>query len=113
MYAIVDIAGQQFKVSKDAKLLVPKIAGEVNQEVQFDKVLLVADKGKVTVGTPLIDGAVVKAKILGYERGEKILVYKKKRRKGYEVKRGHRQDLTAITIKSIKAKGSTSTKEEN
>ncbi len=106
MYAIVDIAGQQFRVSKDQKLLVPKIQGKENDEVQLDKVLLLADKGKVTVGMPVIEGASVKAKILGFERGKKILVYKKKRRKGYEVKNGHRQDLTSIMIKSIKAKSS-------
>jgi large subunit ribosomal protein L21 len=106
MYAIVDIAGQQFRVIKDQKLLVPKIPGKENEEVLLDKVLLVADKGKVTVGQPVIEGASVKAKILGFERGKKIMVYKKKRRKGYEVKRGHRQDFTSIMIKSIKAKAS-------
>ncbi len=106
MYAIVDIAGQQFKVIKDQKLVVPKIQGKENEEVLLDKVLLVADKGKVTVGQPIIEGASVKAKILGFERGKKIMVYKKKRRKGYEVKRGHRQDFTSIMIKSIKAKAS-------
>jgi large subunit ribosomal protein L21 len=112
MYAIVDIAGQQFKVSKDDRVLVPKISGSPNDEVQLDKVLLIGDKGKVTVGQPLIDGAVVKAKIVGPERAKKVIVYKKKRRKGYEVKRGHRQQLTSIVIKSIKAKGASS-KEEN
>lgn len=112
MYAIVDIAGQQFRVSKNEKLLVPKIPGDANQEVQLDKVLLIGDKGKITIGQPLIDGAVVKAKILGPERGKKIIVYKKKRRKGYEVKRGHRQDFTSIMIKSIQTK-SASKKEDN
>lgn len=106
MYAIVDIAGQQFRVSKDQRLLVPKIQGKENDEVNLDKVLLLADKGKVTIGQPLIEGASVKAKILGFERGKKILVYKKKRRKGYEVKNGHRQDFTAIKIQGIKGKSS-------
>lgn len=104
MYAIVDISGKQFKVSKDDKILVPKIAGEAGRDVDLERVLLVSDKSKVTVGKPLVEGAAVKAKILGFERGKKVLVFKKKRRKGFEVKRGHRQDYTSLMIKSIRSK---------
>jgi large subunit ribosomal protein L21 len=104
MYAIVDIAGQQFKVSKDDKILVPKVEGQVDEKVEFNNVLLISDKGKVAVGKPFLEGAKVKAKILGFERGKKIVVYKKKRRKGYEVKRGHRQNFTSIKIEGISKK---------
>ena len=103
MYAIVDIAGKQFKVSKNDNILVPKVAGEVGKSVEFDKVLLVSDKGKVSVGQPTLKGAMVKAKILSFERGKKVIVYKKKRRKGFEVKKGHRQDYTKLEIQSIAA----------
>ncbi|MFQ5863660.1 MAG: 50S ribosomal protein L21 [bacterium] len=101
MYAIVDIAGKQFKVSKNDKILVPKLEGKVGKNVEFDKVLLLSDKGKITVGQPVIKGASVKAKILGFERGKKVTVFKKKRRKGYKVKSGHRQDYTELMIKGI------------
>ncbi|MCG8605475.1 50S ribosomal protein L21 [bacterium] len=104
MYAIVDIAGNQFKVEKDQELLVPKIDSDVGKSIEFEQVLLVSNKGKVSVGQPFIDGAKVKAEILGATRGEKVVVFKKKRRKGYEVKRGHRQDFTSVKIKSITAK---------
>jgi large subunit ribosomal protein L21 len=104
MYAIVDIKGNQFKVAKDEELLLPKIAGDVGKSVEFEQVLLVSNKGKVSVGQPFIEGAKVKAEILGAARGKKVVVFKKKRRKGYEVKRGHRQDFTSVKIKSISAK---------
>ena len=103
MYAIIDIAGKQFKVSKNDNILVPKVTGEVGKSVEFDKVLLVSDQGKVSVGQPTLKGATVKAKILSFERGEKVIVYKKKRRKGFEVKKGHRQDYTKLEIQSIAA----------
>ncbi|TDI85212.1 MAG: 50S ribosomal protein L21, partial [Caldithrix sp.] len=103
MYAIVDIAGKQFKVSKEDNILVPKVAAEVGKSVEFDKVLLVSDNGKVLVGQPTLKGATVKAKVLSFERGEKVIVYKKKRRKGFEVKKGHRQDYTKLEIQSIVA----------
>ncbi len=103
MYAIIDIAGKQFKVSDKDNILVPKIAGEVGKSVEFDRVLLVSDQGKVSVGQPTLKGATVKAKILSFERGEKVIVYKKKRRKGFEVKRGHRQDYTKLEIQRIVA----------
>lgn len=103
MYAIVDIAGKQFKVSKKDNILAPKITGEIGKSVEFDKVLLVSDMGKVSVGQPALKGATVKAKILGFERGKKVTVFKKKRRKGYQVTRGHRQDYTKLEIQSITA----------
>lgn len=103
MYAIVDIAGKQFKVSKEDNILVPKVAAEVGKSVEFDKVLLVSDNGKVLVGQPTLKGATVKAKVLSFERGKKVIVYKKKRRKGFEVKKGHRQDYTKLEIQSIVA----------
>lgn len=105
MYAIVDIAGKQFKVSKDDQLRVPKVDAEVGKSIEFDKVLLVSDdKGKVTVGQPTVKGAKVKAKVVEFGRDEKVVVFKKKRRKGYRVKRGHRQDYTNVQIQSISAK---------
>lgn len=113
MYAIVDIAGKQFKVSKDDKILVPKISGEVGKSVDVGKVLLISDNGKVSVGKPVVEGASVKAKIVGFERGKKVIVFKKKRRKGYRVKKGHRQDYTNLTIESISMSSkSTSKKKE-
>lgn len=101
MYAIVDIAGRQFRVSKGDTISVPKLDGDVGKSVVFDRVLLVSDKGKLTVGQPVVEGMTVKAKIEGFGRGRKITVFKKKRRKGYQVKRGHRQDYTNIVIQSI------------
>lgn len=101
MYAIVDIAGKQFKVSKNDSILAPKIDGEVGKTVQLDKVLLISDKGKVSIGQPVIDGANVKAKVLGFERGKKVIVFRKKRRKGFRVRRGHRQDFTRLEIQGI------------
>lgn len=112
MYAIVDIAGKQFKVSKEDNILVPKVAAEVGKSVEFDKVLLVSDNGKVFVGQPTLKGATVKAKVLSFERGKKVIVYKKKRRKGFEVKKGHRQDYTKLEIQSIVASMSKKEPEE-
>ncbi|MCH7679613.1 50S ribosomal protein L21 [candidate division KSB1 bacterium] len=112
MYAIVDIAGKQFKVSKKDNILVPKVAAEVGKSVEFDKVLLVSDNGKVLVGQPTLKGATVKAKVLSFERGKKVIVYKKKRRKGFEVKKGHRQDYTKLEIQSIVASMSKKEPEE-
>jgi large subunit ribosomal protein L21 len=114
MYAIVEIAGQQFKVAKDQKVFVNRLQGEEGSKVSFDKVLLV-DDGKVTVGAPAIKGAEVTAKILGHLKGDKLIVFKKKRRKGYKKKNGHRQFLSEIQIESISvsgAKKATAKKEE-
>lgn len=101
MYAIVEIAGQQFKVAKDQKVYVHRLASEEGSSITFDKVLLVDDSGSVTVGAPAIDGAQVGAKVLEHLKGEKVIVFKKKRRKGYRVKNGHRQALTQILIEDI------------
>jgi large subunit ribosomal protein L21 len=105
MYAIVEIAGHQFKVEKDQKVFVNRLATEEGKQVAFDNVLLVADGDKVTVGAPAIDGAQVGAKVLNHLKGDKVIVFKKKRRKGYRVKNGHRQSLTEIQIVSIAASG--------
>ncbi len=104
MYAIVEIAGQQFKVAKDQKVFVHRLQGEEGSNVTFDNVLLV-DNGSVTIGAPAIEGAAVTAKILNHLKGDKVIVFKKKRRKGYRVKNGHRQSLTQIQIESIAASG--------
>jgi large subunit ribosomal protein L21 len=103
MYAIVEIAGQQFKVQKDQKVFVHRLDDEAGKKLEFDRVLLVEDAGKVTLGAPAIEGAKVTAEVLEHVKGDKVIVFKKKRRKGYRVKNGHRQQFTAITIKSIKA----------
>ncbi|MGY5846263.1 50S ribosomal protein L21 [Salegentibacter sp. HM20] len=105
MYAIVEIAGQQFKVAKDQKVFVNRLAGEEGDSVSFDKVLLTGDGDNVTLGAPAIDGASVGAKITRHLQGDKVIVFKKKRRKGYKKKNGHRQALTEIVIESISAKG--------
>ena len=113
MYAIVEIAGQQFKVAKDQRVYVNRLAGEEGDSISFDKVLLTADGDDVTVGAPAIDGALVGAKINRHLKGDKVIVLKKKRRKGYRVKNGHRQALTEILIEGIELKGgkkATSTK---
>ena len=101
MYAIVDIAGQQFKVEKERKLYVHRLKAEEGATITFDKVLLVDNEGTVKVGAPYIDGASVTAKVLTHLKGEKVIVFKKKRRKGYQKKNGHRQYLTQIQIENI------------
>lgn len=103
MYAIVEIAGQQFKVEKDQSIFVHRLEGEEGSNVDFDKVLLIEDGKKINVGTPIVEGAKVSAKILNHLKGDKVIVFKKKRRKGYRKKNGHRQYLTKIQIENIKA----------
>ncbi len=103
MYAIVTIAGQQFKVEKDQEIIVHRLEGEEGKKLDFNEVLLVDDGGKVKVGSPSLKGASVSATILNHLRGDKVIIFKKKRRKGYEKKTGHRQDLTKIQISAIKA----------
>ncbi|MFD0989410.1 50S ribosomal protein L21 [Mariniflexile jejuense] len=105
MYAIVEIAGQQFKVVKDQKVFVHRLQTEEGKQVAFDNVLLIGDGDNVTVGAPAIDGAQVGAKVLKHLKGDKVIVFKKKRRKGYRKKNGHRQSLTEIVIESIAASG--------
>lgn len=101
MYAIVEIAGQQFKVEKDQKVFVHRLAQEEGVQIDFDKVLLIDEDGKVKIGTPVVKGAKVSAKVLAHVRGDKVKVFKKKRRKGYQKLNGHRQDLTQIQIEEI------------
>ena len=101
MYAIVDIAGQQFKVEAGKKLYVNRLKDEPGASVSFDKVLLTDNDGAVKVGTPYVDGASVKATVIEHLKGNKVIVFKKKRRKGYDKKNGHRQCLTQIQIDSI------------
>ncbi len=105
MYAIVDIAGKQFKVEKDAKLFVPRLDAAVGDHVTFDRVLLVSDGKKVSVGTPSVKGYAIKATVVDQVKGDKMIVFKKKRRKGYRVTRGHRQPFTRISIDSLKSTG--------
>ena len=103
MYAIVEIAGQQFKVQKDQKIFVHRLDAEAGAKVEFDRVLLVDNGGKVNVGAPAIAGAQVTAEVLDHVKGDKVIVFKKKRRKGYVVKNGHRQQFTALHITDIKS----------
>ena len=101
MYAIVDIAGKQFKVAKDQYIYAPKMEGEAGSSVSFDKVLLVDNDGSVEVGAPTVSGVKVSGKILEHVKGNKVIIFKKKRRKGYAVKNGHRQQFTKVQIENI------------
>lgn len=101
MYAIVDIAGQQFKVEEGKKIFVNRLAAEKGEHLAFDKVLLTEKEGAVTVGTPYVEGASVAATVIDHLKGDKVLVFKKKRRKHYQTCRGHRQFLTQIQIDTI------------
>lgn len=105
MYAIVDIAGQQFKVTKAQKLKVHRIDAEEGKHVELGKVLLVSDGKTTTVGSPVVDGFRIAAKVLGHSKGDKVLVFKKKRRKGYQKLNGHRQYITELWIEGILGKG--------
>ncbi|MDR2801687.1 MAG: 50S ribosomal protein L21 [Prevotellaceae bacterium] len=101
MYAIVDIAGFQFNVEPGKKIFVHRLDGAEGGKVSFDKVLLIDADGDVKVGTPVVAGAAVNATILQNVKGDKVIVFKKKRRKGYQKKNGHRQSLTQIQIDEI------------
>ena len=105
MYAIVEIAGQQFKVAKDQKLFVHRLADAEGAKVAFDKVYLLDDGKKVNVGAPAITGASVEATVVRHLKGDKVIIFKKKRRKGYRVKNGHRQSLTELMVENILASG--------
>lgn len=107
MYAIVEIAGQQFKVERGVKVYVHRLDANEGAKVEFDRVLLVDNGGKVQVGTPSIDGAKVAATVLSHLKGDKVIVFKKKRRKGYQKSNGHRQQLTQILVQGILGKGET------
>ena len=101
MYAIVNIAGKQFKVAKDQYIYAPKMEGEVGASVSFDRILLVDNGGDIQIGAPTVSGLKVSGKILEHVKGNKVIVFKKKRRKGYQVKNGHRQQFTKVQIESI------------
>lgn len=112
MYAIVEIAGQQVKVAKDQKVFVNRLPVEEGKKVSFDNVLLIGDGDKITIGAPAIDGAQIEAKVVKHLKGDKVIVFKKKRRKGFRKKNGHRQYLSEIVIESIVASGATPAKKE-
>ena len=112
MYAIVDIAGQQIKVEKDQELLVNRIEGEDGSKLEFNDVLMLDNNGKVSIGDPIVKGVKVSATILSQQKGDKVLVFKKKRRKGYRKMNGHRQLLTKIKIEKITAGAKKTTKAE-
>jgi large subunit ribosomal protein L21 len=101
MYAIVSIGGQQMKVEKDRKIFVNRLSAEEGASVEFDQVLLVDNEGDVKIGAPVLEGAKVTAKVLSHMKGDKVIVFKKKRRKGYRKKNGHRQYLSQIQIENI------------
>ena len=106
MYAIVEIAGQQFKVEEGKKIFVHRLEVEDGEKIDFDKVLLIEDEGKITIGEPTIKDAVVEGKIIDKVRGDKVIIFKKKRKKGYRIKNGHRQNFTQVEIISINGKTS-------
>lgn len=101
MYAIVEIAGQQFKVEKDKKVFVHRLDAEAGAQLTFENVLLTDNEGEVKVGTPKVEGAKVTAKVLDHVKGDTVIVFKKKRRKGYKKRNGHRQQFTQIVIEDI------------
>ena len=101
MYAVVEIAGQQFKVSPTQKVFVPKLEAETGSKVKFESVLLVSDEEKTSVGAPFVKGAAVEATVLRHVKDDKVVVFKKKKRKGYKVLRGHRQQFTEIEINKV------------
>ena len=101
MYAVVDIAGKQFKIAPNDKILIPSLGKKVGSTVKFDKVLLVGEDNQISVGNPLVSGASVEATVLGHMKDEKVIVFKKKKRKGYRLKRGHRQGYTQIQITKL------------
>ncbi|MEI8192328.1 MAG: 50S ribosomal protein L21 [Flavobacteriia bacterium] len=102
MYAIVDIAGQQFKVQKDQKVYVHRMDAETGSKVTFENVLLIENEGNITLGAPAINGASVTVEVLDHVKGDKVIIFKKKRRKGYAKKNGHRQQFTSVKITEIK-----------
>ena len=104
MNAIVEISGKQFKVEKDSTLFVHRLQGQEGEKITFDKILLLDDGSKITVGSPNVNGAHVQAKIIKHLKDDKVIVFKKKRRKGYKVKNGHRQSLTEILIEKVNKK---------
>ena len=105
MYAIVEIAGQQFKVEKNDEIFVHRLEGDPGTKLEFKEVLLVDHDGKISIGTPHVEGSKISGKILEHARGDKVIVFKKKRRKGFQKETGHRQDFSKILIETISLKG--------
>jgi large subunit ribosomal protein L21 len=105
MYAIVDIAGQQFKVAKDQQIFVHRLSNKAGDSVTFDRILFVENDGKIDVGAPAVPGATVTAKVIEHRKGDKVIIFKKKRRKGYQTRNGHRQQFTKIAITGISLDG--------
>lgn len=101
MYVIVDIQGQQFKVQKDQKLFVHRIDANEGDTVEFEKVLLIGNGDDITIGSPTVDGAKVVLEVLSQVKGDKVLIFKKKRRKGYRKLNGHRQQFSQVIVKDI------------
>lgn len=101
MYAVVEIAGQQFRVEKDQSIFVHRLDSEEGSKIDFDNVLMIENEGEVTLGAPLLEGAKVSAEVLSHLKGDKVIIFKKKRRKGYKKKNGHRQYLSEIKITDI------------
>ncbi|HKL02688.1 MAG TPA: 50S ribosomal protein L21 [Cryomorphaceae bacterium] len=112
MYAVVNIAGQQFKVEKDQQIYVHRLPNKEGEKVTFSEVLLVDNNGKVEVGAPVVSGAEVTGKVLEHLKGDKVIVFKKKRRKGYQTRNGHRQYLSKISIDGISLGGKKATAKE-
>jgi large subunit ribosomal protein L21 len=110
MYAIVEIAGQQFKVEKNDEIFVHRLEGDPGTQVEFNQVLLLDQDGKISVGKPLVDGSSISGKIVDHVRGDKVVIFKKKRRKGFQKETGHRQDFSKVLIEEISVKGSSRTK---
>jgi large subunit ribosomal protein L21 len=110
MYAIVEIAGQQFKVEKNDEIFVHQLEGEEGTKVEFNEILLIDNEGKINIGKPHVEGSKVTGKILGHVRGDKVVVFKKKRRKGYQKETGHRQDFSKVLIENITVKGAAKAK---
>ncbi len=106
MYAIVDIAGQQFKVAKDQQIFVHRLNNKAGDSVTFDQILFVDNDGKIEVGAPAVAGASVTAKVIEHRKGDKVIIFKKKRRKGYQTRNGHRQQFTKIAITGISLESS-------
>lgn len=101
MFAVVEIAGQQHKVSPAERVFVPRLKAETGSKITFDSVLLFSDDKNVKIGNPYLKGISVEAKVLGFQKDEKVIIFKKKKRKGYRLRRGHRQQLTEIEILNI------------
>lgn len=110
MYAIVEIAGQQFKVEKNDEIFVHRLEGEPGTKIEISEVLLLDNDGKISVGKPLVEGSMITGKILDHVRGDKVVVFKKKRRKGYQKESGHRQDFSKILIEEISVKSASKAK---